>query len=196
MGIKPPHAHAVQTVANGADSSVVDSLNNRAFSNRLKNPELSLAGAKKALYLAVKTHYSKGAAEAYRMLGLAEYYLFETEKSIGYYLKALGIYVATKNKAGQAKVLNNIGTLYYQTDYTKAATYFNRALKLTVPLRDTEMLANIYLNMGNINVRTKHHANALDNYIKAEKLYSAIGNQAGIVHSLQNCGKIFLDRSM
>ncbi|MFM6954548.1 MAG: tetratricopeptide repeat protein, partial [Sphingobacteriaceae bacterium] len=44
--------------------------------------------------------------------------------------------------------------------------------------------------------RTKHHANALDNYIKAEKLYSAIGNQAGIVHSLQNCGKIFLDRSM
>jgi tetratricopeptide (TPR) repeat protein len=175
---------------------VVDTLNKRAFTNRLKNSELSLVGAKQALTLAKQLHYTKGEAEAYRMMGLASYYLFETEKSIGYYLKALQLFGACKNKAGQARVLNNIGILYYQTDYTKASVYFNRALKLALPLRDTGVLANIYLNMGNINVRTKHHVQALDDYIKAEKMFSAVGDKTGVVHSLQNCGKIFLDRSM
>jgi len=27
-------------------------------------------------------------------------------------------------------------------------------------------------------------------------MFSAVGDKTGIVHSLQNCGKIFLDRSM
>ena len=195
-GVGLPHAHAIQMTTNPADSSVVDTLNKRAFTNRLKNSKLSLVGAEQALALAKQLHYTKGEAEAYRMMGLATYYLFETEKSISYYLKSLQLFVATKNKAGQAKVLNNIGGLYSQTDYTKASAYFNRALKLALPLRDTGMLANIYLNMGNINVRTKRHVQALDDYIKAEKMFSAVGDKTGIVHSLQNCGKIFLDRSM
>ena len=170
-GVGLPHAHAIQMTTNPADSSVVDTLNKRAFNSRLKNSKLSLIGAKQALALAKQLHYTKGEAEAYRMMGLATYYLFETEKSISYYLKSLQLFVATKNKAGQAKVLNNIGGLYSQTDYTKASAYFNRALKLALPLRDTGMLANIYLNMGNINVRTKRHVEALDDYIKAEKMF-------------------------
>jgi tetratricopeptide (TPR) repeat protein len=196
LGIGLLNAHAIQITTNPADSSLVDTLNKRAFNSRLKNSKLSLVEAKQALSLAKKLHYTKGEAEAYRMMGLASYYLFETEKSISYYLKALSIYGANRDKLGQAKVLNNIGILYYQTDYTKASVYFNRALKLALPLRDTGMLANIYLNMGNINVRTKRHSQALDDYIKAEKMFSAVGDKTGIVHSLQNCGKIFLDRSM
>jgi hypothetical protein len=195
-GVGLPHAHAIQITTNPADSSLVDTLNKRAFSSRLKNSKLSLVEAKKALALAKQLHYTKGEAEAYRMMGLATYYLFETEKSISYYLKALQLFETSKNKVGQAKVLNNIGGLYSQTDYTKASVYFNRALKLALSLRDTGMLANIYLNMGNINVRTKRHVQALDDYIKAEKMFSAVGDKTGVVHSLQNCGKIFLDRSM
>jgi tetratricopeptide (TPR) repeat protein len=195
-GVGLPHAYAIQSTTNPADSSLVDSLNKRAFNSRLKNSKLSLVGAKQALALAKQLHYIKGEAEAYRMMGLASYYLFETEQSISYYLKALQLFESTKNKVGQAKVLNNIGGLYSQTDYNKASVYFNRSLKLALPLRDTGMLANIYLNMGNINVRTKRHVEALDDYIKAEKMFSAVGDKTGVVHSLQNCGKIFLDRSM
>jgi tetratricopeptide (TPR) repeat protein len=195
-GVGLPHAYAIQSTTNPADSSLVDSLNKRAFNSRLKNSKLSLVGAKQALALAKQLHYIKGEAEAYRMMGLASYYLFETEQSISYYLKALQLFESTKNNVGQAKVLNNIGGLYSQTDYNKASVYFNRSLKLALPLRDTGMLANIYLNMGNINVRTKRHFQALDDYIKAEKMFSAVGDKTGVVHSLQNCGKIFLDRSM
>jgi tetratricopeptide (TPR) repeat protein len=191
-----PHAHAIQSTTNPADSSLVDSLNKRAFNSRLKNSKLSLVGAKEALALAKQLHYIKGEAEAYRMMGLASYYLFETEKSISYYLKALQLFESTKNKVGQAKVLNNIGGLYAQTDYKKAMVYYNKALRIATPLRDTGILANIYLNMGTIHLRTKRHEAALDDYIKAEKMFSAVGDKTGIVHSLQNCGKIFLDRSM
>jgi tetratricopeptide (TPR) repeat protein len=195
-GIGLPHAYAIQSTTNPADSSLVDSLNKRAFNSRLKNSKLSLVGAKQALALAKQLHYIKGEAEAYRMMGLASYYLFETEKSIGYYLKALQLFESTKNKVGQAKVLNNIGGLYSQTDYKKAMVYYNKALKIASPLRDTGILANIYLNMGTIHLRTKRHVEALDDYIKAEKMFSAVGDKTGVVHSLQNCGKIFLDRSM
>ena len=195
-GVGLPHAHAIQITANPADSSVVDTLNKRAFTNRLKNSELSLIGAKQALALAKQLHYTKGEAEAYRMMGLATYYLFETEKSISYYLKSLQLFVASKNKVGQAKVLNNIGGLYSQTDYKRAMEYYNKALKLATPLKDTGLLANLYLNIGTIHLRTKRHVQALDDYIKAEKMFSAVGDKTGIVHSLQNCGKIFLDRSM
>jgi len=51
-GIGLPYAHAVQITTNPADSSLVDTLNKRAFTNRLKNSKLSLVGAKQALSLA------------------------------------------------------------------------------------------------------------------------------------------------
>ena len=47
-GIGLPYAHAVQITTNPADSSLVDTLNKRAFTNRLKNSKLSLVGAKQA----------------------------------------------------------------------------------------------------------------------------------------------------
>lgn len=178
------------------DSIWVNTLNSRAYNNRLKDSKLSLRQATEAAALAKEIGYSNGEAEAYRIAGLANYYLFETEKSIDSYLKALHIFTDGKNKAGQAKVLNNIGTLYYQTDYKRAANYFNRALNLAIPLRDTSLLANIYLNKGNIYLRTKQHVQALDNYLQAEKLFSAVGNKTGIGHCLQNIGKIYLDRGL
>ena len=48
-GVGLPHAHAFQITTNPADSSVVDTLNKRAFTNKLKNSKLSLVGAKQAL---------------------------------------------------------------------------------------------------------------------------------------------------
>ncbi len=103
-GVRLPHAHAIQITSNPADSSLVDTLNKRAFSSRLKNSKLSLVEAKKALALAKQLHYTKGEAEAYRMMGLATYYIFETEKSISYYLKALQLFETSKNKVGQAYI--------------------------------------------------------------------------------------------
>jgi len=60
-GVRLPHAHAIQITSNPADSSLVDTLNKRAFSSRLKNSKLSLVEAKKSIGLGETTAlYQRG----------------------------------------------------------------------------------------------------------------------------------------
>lgn len=178
---------------NSPDSNKVIDLNKKGFECRLSNPERGFAYAMQALRLAKKIRYKNGEAEAYRVMGIAKYYLNESSSSIANYLTALSIYKLTKNRLGQAKVYNNIGNLYIWADYNKALAYFNEALKLSRGLNDNDLNANLHLNIGNIHLRKKNYQTALAYYERGNELYEKTDNKVGIMHCLQNRGKIYLE---
>ncbi|MFA6946221.1 MAG: hypothetical protein WC220_09990, partial [Pedobacter sp.] len=57
------------------DTSIIIELNQQAFKNRLKNPELTIKHANEALKLAEKINYINGIGEAYRTIGVGNYSL-------------------------------------------------------------------------------------------------------------------------
>lgn len=178
------------------DTNTVIDLNKKSFENRLSDPKKGYSYAKRALELAKRIDFKNGEAEAYRMMGISKYYTNESSSAVAYYLNALSIYKQEKNKLGQAKVYNNIGNLYIWADYDKALDYFNEALKLSESLNDPELSANLFLNIGNIHLRKKNYQTALRFYENGDKLYKKIHNEIGMMHCLQNKGKIYLELNM
>src|SRR5476649_1152607 len=108
--------------ASGAalDTADVIALNKKAYNNRLTNPAELINQANRALDLAKKLNYPNGMAEANRVLGIGYYYQNNQLEALKYYLIANKFYGDTKNEDGQAKVTNNIGNLYRESDYDEA----------------------------------------------------------------------------
>lgn len=175
------------------DSNTVIKLNKEGYESRLNDPKQSLQLAEQALKMAKSISYTNGEAEAYRIRGIAKYYLSQTEAAVADYLLALELFKNKHNKLGEAKVLNNIGNLYLGADYDKALEYFTSSLKIAEQLNEPDLMANIFLNIGNIFVRKKKYSQALGFYGKGEKLYQKTGNKIGLTHCLQNKGKIYYE---
>lgn len=176
-----------------ADSNTVIDLNKKGYDNRLNNSEQSLAYAEQALKIARSIRYKNGEAEAFRIRGISKYYLNQTENAIADYLTSLSIFKIEHNKLGQAKVLNNIGNLYLLADYDKALDYFNEALEIGKHLGDKDLMGNLFLNIGNIHVRKKKYSQALSYYEKGDAYYQQTKNEIGMIHGLQNRGKIYYE---
>ena len=86
-------------VINGSeDTSKVIELNNIAFKNRLKDPDLTIEYANKALTLAQNINYTDGIGEAYRIKGIGRYYLNQKEDAIDNFLTALTYFKQSKNR--------------------------------------------------------------------------------------------------
>lgn len=82
--------------------------------------------------------------------------LNNTERALYYFNKLLKHYTAKKDKLHIAKVLNNIGKLYYSTNrQDSAAIYYNKSLALSRQLKDTELEIILYSNLGLLNVSQK-----------------------------------------
>src|ERR1700748_2023716 len=102
------------------DTAEVDLLNKQGFSMRQTNHDETIKKAQQALEMAKKLNYINGIAEAYRTMGVGEYYANNEAKAIADYYDALTFYEKAGNQYGQAKVLNNIGILYLHLDYDRA----------------------------------------------------------------------------
>ena len=98
------------------DSLRVDELNKLGYEMWLTDPEATLANGKKALQLAVKLNYRNGIAEAHRVSGIGQANLNHADSAINESLESLRIFKEVKNLFGVAKVLNNIGNLYKNSD--------------------------------------------------------------------------------
>jgi len=175
----------------GGDTTEVKTLNRQAFDNRLTNPTQTIAQAQKALVLANKIGYEKGAAEANREIGIGYYYMNKPDSAIQYYLTAKKYYDEHRDFKGQSRVLNNIGNLYRETDFDRSKDYFEKALKVAQSLKDPDLIATAYLNLGNTLLSKKNYHQALEDYNKSSELFTKLGRTDNLIQCLQNKGVIY-----
>lgn len=174
------------------DTNEVISLNKNAYNSRLTNPEQTISYAQKALNLANKVGYQNGIGESYRIMGIGEYYLSKMEIAFDDYNKALTYFEKTGNNSGKAKVYNNMGNVYQEIDFAKALEFFQKSKNIAEVTHDTQLIASLYLNMGNIYNRQKAYYKALDYYNKSYDLFGKLNNQVFLVQCLQNLGAIYI----
>lgn len=176
---------------NSRDTSEVIKLNKQALDNRYTSPEQTIEVANKALALARELNYNRGIGEAYRVIGIGNYYLNQAGKAIDNYLKALDVFKATNDLRNQAKVLNNIGNLYLDNNKDKALEYLNQALGIAQNINDQSVKASIMMNIGNVYYRNKSYNQALTYYDKSNVMFSALGDSINLVQVQQNRGVIY-----
>lgn len=173
------------------DTSEVIKFNKQGYDSRLTDPEQTLANANRALDLSKKLNYVRGMGESYRVLGIGYYYLNEAEKSIDNYLKALEYFKRINDLQSEAKVYNNIGNLFRDNDYDQSLNYLNKSLAIALKLKDRELIASLYLNIGNIKYRQKSFNQALDYYNRSSVIFSELQDTVNIIKCIQNKGVIY-----
>ena len=181
------YAHGA-SITVSQDTSDVNSLNKGAYDTRLTNPEQTVIIANKALTLAIKLNYNQGIAEAYRTIGIGQYYLNMSEESINSYLSALTYFLKIGDVRGEARVDNNIGNLYKDNDYDRSLNYFNKALAIGNKISDKSIIASAYLNLGNFYSRKQGFNEALKYYNQSKALFSELKDSVNIIQSSRNIG--------
>lgn len=177
--------------ASNPDTTQIIKINKQAYNSRLTDPSGTVDQAKKGLAMAIKINYTNGIGEAYRVLGLGYYYLTQQETSLDCYLNALKYFQSNHNLSGLAKVNNNIGTLYRESDYDIAIDYYFKALSIAEKIKDEDLIATIDLNFGNIYYRKKNFTKALAYYDKSNALFTKLNNTVNLIQCLQNRGVIY-----
>jgi len=173
------------------DSTEVIKLNKKAYDNRLTNPDELIKQAQKSLEIAKAIGFNNGIAEANRVLGIGYYYKNDPEPALKSYLEAINYFKISKNLAGEAKVDNNIGNLYRESDYDAAIQYYDLALAIAQKLKNDDQIATIYLNFGNIYRRKKNYSLALDYSNKSNIIFTKEHDVVNMIQCLQNRGVIY-----
>lgn len=174
------------------DTTQVLDLIARGFDMRLTDASQTVKYADKALVIAKKVNFSKGAADAYRIKGLGEYYLGNSEKAIESYLLALDKYQSIENVIGEVRIYLNISSLYINIDADKGLEYLNAAMELynSGKIANQNLLASLYLNFGNIYQIKKNYSKALNSYRKSYAIINKLDNPELQITLLQNLGVI------
>ncbi len=166
-------------------------LNKKAYDARLTDPKKTISIGKQANKIATKLNLIKEIAEANRVIGIGFYYLNEKDSAVSRYLVAIDQFQQIKDELGEAKVLNNIGNLWKETDYDIALSYYQKVLKIAKKHHKEDLIAGSYMNIGNTYYRKKKYHIALKNYELSNQIFSEINNQVGYIQSLQNLGVIY-----
>jgi tetratricopeptide (TPR) repeat protein len=176
-----------------ADTNTVIKINKQGFDMRMTNPEQTVAYGQRALELAQKLDYKEGIGESYRVIGVGNYYLNESKKSIDAYLNAIDNFKEVNDLRGEGQVYNNIGNLYRLNDYDFALEYFQKALSIAQRLSDTKLRAKTYLNIGDVYFRKKFFSQALNFDNQSYMLFSKLKDTVNLVLCLQNKGVIYFN---
>jgi tetratricopeptide (TPR) repeat protein len=174
-----------------ADTNEIIRINKQALANRLTDPEQTVVDATKAMELARKLNYNNGIAEAYRVLGLANYYLDQPEKSFENYLSAATFFTRAGNLGGEAKVYNNMGNLYRDHDSNKSLDYFFKSLAIANKISDIRLIASLNLNLGNVYTRKNSYSQALKYYNNSQSIFKTLKDSVNLVQCAQNIGVVY-----
>ena len=175
------------------DTMDVLRLNTQAYNTRLTDPQQTVNLGGQALELAQKLKYNNGIAEAYRVMGIGEYYLNQPELAISNYISALSAFSKVNDLRGEARISNNIGNLYRDNDYDRSLEYFQKALDIGNKLGDKSLIATAYLNMGSFYFRKNSFNQALKYYDNSQSLFSEIKDSVNIILCSQNQGVAYFN---
>lgn len=170
------------------DTLRVKKLITDAYDSRMSDALLTISKGTQALELAKQLHYENGIADAYRTIGIGYAYQYTQDKALDNYLQAYSHYQSANNKAGIAKVFNNIGNLYRDNDYGAALKYFNLASQIAIPLNDKQLIATIYLNEGNVFLRKRDFTAALGKFDDSRRIFEQVHDESNIISCIQNSG--------
>jgi DNA-binding SARP family transcriptional activator/tetratricopeptide (TPR) repeat protein len=107
------------------------------------------------------------------------------------YQAALRAAVAGGDPEGEAVLLNNLGSVYWQLGrYGDAAGHYQQSLELRRTLGDRIGQGVALTNLGVISWMRGSYPEALGYYLQALPIHEEVGNRAGVATTLSNLGRL------
>lgn len=182
------------SIPNTTDDTVIARIYNRVY-NELSS--ISIDEAKKYARIGLahtqKMKWPKGIAVFQNNLGRAYSDMGDYDSTLFYYNAALNTHSAAKDKFNMAVTLNNTGTAAQniRSDYTTAATYYFKALKLGEELNDSTILSMCLNNIARIYILQKNYNKALEFDNKALRIREKHARGDEMANSLESIGKTY-----
>jgi len=93
----------------------------------------------------------------------------------------------------EIRLLNLTGITYFiQSDYSNALKTYMKALTVSMAHEEGYHLADLYNNIGNVNLQTGNYMDALENFLAAKEYYEASGDIVNKAGTLNNAGYLYL----
>ena len=181
----------------GGDTALVNALLQQSTEQRNDDPDKSLTLALQAKELAEKIGFQKGAAYAYKNIGLS--YLIQAKyiEALQNYEQSLKIFEDIKYDEGIANLLGNIGVIYYyQGDMVKSLDYYLKSLKIAEQTGNKLRIMTMLNNVGAIyGLKPETYDKALHYYLQALPLCEDLGDKDALGGISVNVGDIYADSS-
>jgi tetratricopeptide (TPR) repeat protein len=157
------------------------------------NPDEGISFGKQGLLLAGKLNWKKGIGNACRTVaGNYGYGKSDYNTALKYSLQALEQFKEIRDKVGTARILSDIGVVYwYQSNYPNALKYYFDALRIHEEIHNKPDIAVTLCNIGIVYNSQKEYKKALDYITKANKIDKEMGNKSGIAANLGDIGELY-----
>ena len=176
------------------DTNKVMMLNDLGLTYYSINPDEGLKFAQQGLELAEKINWKRGKAYAYKVIaGNYGYGKSDYDKGLEFALKSLKEFKELGDKTGTAKILGDIGVIYwFKSDYPNALKYFFDALRIHEELGIKNEIAATLGNIGLVYNSQEDYPSALEYLIKANRIDEELGNKSGVAANLGNIGELYV----
>ncbi len=100
--------------------------------------------------------------------------------------------VSVQQHAGLVRLQNALGATYHiQAEYGKALDHYYIALSIANSLQDSTFIADVFNNIGIVNLKTGNYKEALEYFHKAVMQYERSGQKRNAASTYNNMGLLF-----
>ena len=176
------------------DTNKVIMLNDLSRAYYSINPDEGLKVGQQGLALAENLNWKLGKAYAYKVIaGNYGYGKSDYARAIEYSLKSVEQFKELGDKKGTAKILGDIGVIYwFKSDFPNALKYYFEALKISEELGIKNEVAATLMNIGIVYNSLEDYAKALEYMLRANRIDEELGNKSGVAENLGNIGQLYM----
>jgi len=163
------------------------------MATELSSIDTALAGqyGKRAFALAKKINDVKGIGNSYNYFGRVHYLRQNLDDALICFKKADEYFRKCNYLRGSASVLNNCGVIYNSKgDYEMALVFQKKGLEMNKLAKSEDGIGNNYVNIGNtLNIKGDF-SEAMEWFIKAEKIFSKLEKWESLATVYYNMGYV------
>lgn len=149
----------------------------------------------KSLKLYNQTGNQNAASDVLIKMGDVYVSMFESEKALEYYQKALVKSVNSKNKKNEASALAGLGDVYYRMgENIKALDAYQKSLAISESLKYDWGIANMQNSLGMYYFSMGDHSKSLDFLLKSLALREKIKDKKNIAESKINISNVYISQ--
>lgn len=183
-------------IENAEDTVKINLLNKLASEVLIRDLDLSLSYATKALDLSDERNYTRGKAEATCTNGMASFHQGNYQVALLNLEAALKLFKSMKNLSGEVICRNYIGQVHLKTgNEEQAHIIFLKALNIAQNNDDKEGIALSLLNLGEINKFSGNYDASFQFRNSALDIYKELNNKKGVATCLQRLGVLYKELS-
>ncbi|MBA2613624.1 MAG: sensor histidine kinase [Bacteroidetes bacterium] len=140
----------------------------------------------KAIEIRKKINDERGLAASYQNIGNIYKSRLLEDTAMMYYSNSVALHKKINNKSAESMVISSMGDLKYEfKKYAEAKKYYLLALEINKNAIDSNNLATMYINIGNVNCRLKDFKNGEADINKGLNILQNLGDKEGVMSAYE-----------